>query len=124
MAKAPTELTCDMAETYGVLDYRGLPVETLAALCAGLRDDSRTKMKFSGATARPEILLLAAIADRLGAILYGFSQDAKNGTNKPVSLVALFTGESAAEGQVQGFDTEEELEAALHSFEEVKPNGR
>lgn len=34
-------LICDLAETYHVFDYRGLPLKTAAALASGLRNDAR-----------------------------------------------------------------------------------
>ena len=37
----PDELTCDMAETYGIFDIKRVPVRLLATLAVGLRDDSR-----------------------------------------------------------------------------------
>lgn len=107
MAAAPTELTCDLAETYGVYDLRGLPAVTLAALCAGLREESRTKMKLSGAVVRPDILLLAAIADRLGLLICCLK-----GAKPPQSLVDLMTAQAPSDGPVVGFDTAEEFEAA------------
>lgn len=40
-------LICDLAETYRVLDYRALPVELLATLAAGLRQDARIWQKIA-----------------------------------------------------------------------------
>ena len=37
-AQYPEELTCDMAETYHVLDWRALGLPLAATLAAGLRD--------------------------------------------------------------------------------------
>ena len=41
-------LICDLAETYHIYDMRSLPLQTVATLSAGLRDDSRIKMKAGG----------------------------------------------------------------------------
>lgn len=62
-------LICDLAETYQILNYRSLPARTVAALVAGLRDDSRLKMKAEDVKASRDTILLATIADRLGAIM-------------------------------------------------------
>lgn len=37
-------MICDLAEYYHIYDYKQLPVETLAILVYGLRDNSRIKM--------------------------------------------------------------------------------
>ena len=69
LAAGRDELACDLAETYGILDYRGLPARRLAVLAAGLREDSRIKLRMSGARVPLETLLLASIADALNALL-------------------------------------------------------
>ena len=66
MAKFPDELTCDMAETYGIFDIKRVPVKLLATLAVGLRDDSRVMMAKRGARVDDKTLLLAQIVDMLG----------------------------------------------------------
>ena len=102
-------LVCDLAETYQIFDYRSLPVQLVATLSAGLRDNSRIKMRLSGAPASQDILLLAAIADRVEMFRYGFS-DQKNAP--PASILEEMYGRTNANG-VRGFDTVEEFEATL-----------
>lgn len=102
-------LICDLAETYHIYDYGSLPVQLVATLSAGLRDNSRIKMRLAGAPASQDILLLAAIADRVEMFRYGFS-DQKN--KPPVSILDEMYGRISADG-VQGFDTAEEFDAAL-----------
>lgn len=107
-------LICDLAETYHIYDYRSLPVQLVATLSAGLRDDSRIKMRAGNVPARQELILLATIADRIAAFHYGFSEDASKGRNKPTSIVELIYGEdSRNNSSVVGFSTSEEFEAAL-----------
>ena len=106
-----TALICDLAETYGVLDYRALPVETLAALSVGLRENSRIKMKLSGAKVQPDFLLLAAAVDRLSLLVWSKTKDAEKGRNKPKSLVDVLNGK-VKESNVMAFDTAEEWEEA------------
>lgn len=107
-----TELICDLAETYGVYDYRALPVETLAALSVGLRDNSRIKTKLSGVTVVPELLIEAIIADRLGTLVWMNSEDGRNGTNYPESIAAKLLGEDRQENDIEAFDTAEQFEDA------------
>ena len=61
-------LLCDLAETYGIFDLNALPVETLAALSFGLRQNSRIKRKMAGALEVDEMELLSVIADNLTLI--------------------------------------------------------
>ena len=71
LALDESALICDLAETYGVLNYRALPVKLLATLCAGLRDDSRIKMICSGIRATPLEWMVAHAADNLSLLRWG-----------------------------------------------------
>lgn len=83
-------LICDFAETYNIYDYKRLPLTTAAALAIGLRDDSRIKMKLSGAVATTEIQLLAAAVDRLSLLVWAQTKDASRGQNRPPSILEAF----------------------------------
>ena len=104
-------LICDLAETYGILDYKVLPVETLAALSVGLRENSRIKMKLSGARVQPDFLLLAAAVDRLSLLVWSKTKDAEKGRKRPKSLVEVLNGKKK-ESDVMAFNTAEEWERA------------
>ena len=113
-------LICDLAETYHIYDYRSLPLKTVATLSAGLRDDSRIKMAATGAPVSQETLLLAAIADRVEAFRYGFTEAAEKGVDRPISLVDVILGREqtkANKAGVVGFESPEAFEAALSAFE-------
>ncbi|WP_294542172.1 DUF5361 domain-containing protein [uncultured Gemmiger sp.] len=106
-------LTCDMAETYGVLDWHTLPLPLAAVLAAGLRETSRIRMKMSGAKADPETMLLASITDRVGLLVWQNTEDARHGRGCPPSVFNLLMGiESGQSGPVTGYATPEEYEAA------------
>lgn len=111
MAVDKTALICDLAETYGVLNYRELPVETLAALSAGLRENSRIKMKMAGMKVESVIILLAAAVDRLTFLAWSKTKDAEKGQNRPKSILDIING-SVKESNIMAFDTAEEFEAA------------
>lgn len=103
-------LICDLAETYHVLDYRSHPVKLVAALSAGLRENSRIMMRLAEMPVEPELMLLATIADRIEMFRYGFS-DKKEA---PVSIVEKFyDGDKLKANGVAGFTTPKEFEAAL-----------
>lgn len=76
-------LICDLAETYGIHDYRSYPLGYIATLAHGLRDSSRIKMKLEGQELNLELLLLAGIHDRLTLLLYSNTEDARKGKNYP-----------------------------------------
>lgn len=107
-------LICDFAETYQIYNYRSLPVGLAATLAAGLRDNSRIKLIASRAPVAQDIILLAAIADRIEAFRYGFTEDASSGKNKPKSLVSVLYGEDDNQHtNTASFDNAEAFEEAL-----------
>lgn len=81
-----TALICDMAETYRILDWRALPLQTAAALACGLREDSRIKMKISGMPADRMTMLAAIIADRMTFLAWAKTKDGIKGRNRPGSI--------------------------------------
>ena len=107
-------LICDLAETYQIYDYGSLPLRLVATLSAGLRDNSRIKMKAAGYPAEINTILLASIADRIEAFRYGFSEDASKNQKQPVSLVSMLLGQEqkANKSGIKGFATALEFEAA------------
>lgn len=109
-------LACDFAESYGVLDWRKLPLRQAAALAAGLGDDSRSKRKRSGATLSPEQTLLASLVDGVNRLEWRFAVFTGVQMEPPRSILALLTGSTGDEPENEycGYDTEEELLAALY----------
>lgn len=83
MKKYPDELTCDMAETYGIFDVKRVPARLLATLAVGLRDDSRVKRAKSGTKYDDKTVLLARIADLLLWLKWSRTEDGVNGVNYP-----------------------------------------
>lgn len=91
-------LICDLAETYGIYDMGQLPVHTVAVLASGLRDNSRIKMKLTGAKASNEILLLAQAVDMLNIIVWRDTRDGRKGRNRPESILRrILTGTDGKE---------------------------
>ena len=107
-----TALICDLAETYGILEYRALPLKTLAALSSGLRDNSRIKMKISGQKIDSETALLAAAVDRLSMLLWAKTKDAQSGRNRPGSILMQMMDGRQEEKDYMTFRTAEEFEEA------------
>lgn len=87
---------CDFAETYHVLDIRALDLHLAATLAAGLAPDSRIMRKMSGAALPINTMLQASCADSLAFLAWANSKDGADGKNRPQSLLAALTGQTAA----------------------------
>lgn len=103
------EIVCDMAETYGVFDLKGLPVQKLATLVLGLRDNSRTKIMISGTKTDAQTILLASILDAVALLVWFGSKDGQNGVNRPKSVLNVIMGREE-QGQYKTFATVEDFE--------------
>lgn len=104
-------VVCDLAETYHVLDYRSLPVTTLATLCAGLHDDSRIKMKLMDMQRIAPSITYVHMADTLTMILHALIGD----KNKPTLYQDIMTGKQTKKKST-GFSSIEEFEEARKRF--------
>lgn len=113
-------LVCDLAETYGILDYRALPVPLLATLAVGLRADSRIKMRLSGMKASRTELLLAATVDRLSMLLWSKTEDGRNNTNRPKSVLDALLGKEQSTDDIQAYDSAEAFESDWEAITGVK----
>lgn len=63
----------------------------LAALVAGLGEDSRIGRKKQGAVAKTDTLLLASAVDRLGLLVWAQTEDGHKGRNRPKSILEALT---------------------------------
>ena len=111
VGKCESDLICDMAEYYHVLDWRVLPVRLAATLASGLRDDSRVHMHLSGMKLPRDIMLAAASLDRLSVLVWAKTKDGERGINKPRSLLNMLLGSEKSD-QYDAKETAEEFEAA------------
>lgn len=68
LAHNRSELICDLAEYYNILDYRRVPGRTLGILAVGLRADSRIGRLREGIKASPDMMVLAKIYDILSQV--------------------------------------------------------
>lgn len=105
-------LICDFAETYNIYDYRKLPLRKAAIFAAGLRDNSRIKMKMAGINVPLETIIQAAIADRTGMLAWMQSEDGRKNKNRPEPIARLLVNgqekKEAVETYVSGKEFEEE----------------
>lgn len=105
-----TAVICDLAETYHVLDYRALPLKTVAALASGLRENSRIRMKLSGMRVSTDTMLAAATVDRLSMLIWAKTKDGEIGRNRPESILDKLTAEDTrSDEEYKAFDSPEEF---------------
>ena len=102
-------LMCDLAETYGIYNYRQLPPTLVAVFSLGLRNDSRIKMKLSGQTVPLETMLLASIVDKLSILIWFQTKDGQKGLNRPKMITDILL-EQEKETEVLAFRSGEEFE--------------
>lgn len=116
-------LICDLAETYGIFDYRALPLKLVATLSVGLRENSRIKMKLSGVKITTDTMLLASAVDRLSLLVWAKTEDGQNNVNRPKSILTILTG-NEEESDVVAFETVEEFETERERIiRQVKESG-
>lgn len=104
-------LVCDFAETYGVMDWRSLPVKQAATLAAGLRSDARIVQKMSGLPISTAELVQAYAADRIAYIAWSKTKDAQKGVGRPVSILKFLLGQHETDNDLTGFNTPEDFDA-------------
>lgn len=110
MATDRDALACDLAETYNIYDMEALPVETLAVFCAGLRDDSRIRMKMAGQVLTPEQIVSISMLDRLNMLIWMQTEDAKKKRNRPKSMLEAIINKDKK--TVDAFRSGKDFEAA------------
>lgn len=104
-------LICDLAETYGIFDYRQLPVDQVAVFAFGLRDDSRIKLAMTNSKVPFETFLLAGVLDRLSALVWFKTTDGQKGINKPLMVAEELTCKTKAkESKEMIFDSGKDFE--------------
>jgi hypothetical protein len=109
MHRYPDELTCDMAETYGVFDVKRVPVQLLATLAVGLRDDSRVKRAASKTPYSDDTILLASIADSLRWLVWSKTEDGINGRNCPKPIIGFYLNRAEPESEYESFESPEDF---------------
>ena len=110
-------LICDLAETYGIYDYKSMPLRLISTLASGLRADSRIMLRISK-DPEPrdvEVTILGAIADRLAYISYILLKAMKADPEVPVPIIKAILGMDKKQSNEEAltFNTSEELDREL-----------
>lgn len=109
-------LICDMAETYHIYDMTAFPLSLVATLAAGLREDSRIKMKLSGLSVNLYQMLAALQIDMLQILAWQNTKDGRKGVNRPKGLYQMLT-EHDDKDELMSFDTPEEYWEHVNTIE-------
>ncbi|HFI0274194.1 TPA: DUF5361 domain-containing protein [Streptococcus suis] len=109
-------LVCDLAETYGIYDYRQLPITQVAVFACGLSEKSRIKKVLSGQKEDLDTLLLAGIYDMVRLLFWAKTKDGQAGRNHPNSVTQALEG-SKVEREERVFSSGEEFERAMRALE-------
>lgn len=116
----PDALACDFAEYYHIADMSALPVSVAATLAQGLPEESRSRLGLSGQSISLQTALLAAIADRLGLLVWMGTEDGKAGRNRPASILGQLTHKAEPE---DGFADADEFARAWSEVTGGEANG-
>lgn len=107
-------LVCDLAETYGIYEYRDYPPTKIAVLAWGLSSDSRIKMALSGAKIPLSQLISAISADKLANLVWMQSEDGVNHKNPPTLITPILLGkEPEKQSNVIQYDSLEDFKTAM-----------
>lgn len=110
-------LICDLAETYGIINYRSLPVGIVAQLSVGLRAESRIKMKLNKIEVPVQTLLLAGILDKLTFLAWAKTTDGSNNINRPFSIVKkILDKETDSDSDIVAFTSGGEFDEVRKGF--------
>ena len=101
-------LICDLAETYGIYDYKAMKPSLIATLAVGLPDASRVMRKFSGVSLTIEQMLLALIVDGINVGVWQRSGSKKS--KRPQSIFQKLT-QKEKKDELMVFQTPEAFEA-------------
>lgn len=115
-------ITCDLAEYYGVIDYRTISPRILMMLIVGLREDSRLVFKVTGRRYSISQLLQAYTVDRLSVLCWQKTKDGAKGKNKPKLLSDIML-KVKEETDIQAFDSADEFERHRRQILESRQNG-
>lgn len=99
-----------------MLDWRRLPLRLAATLAAGLGEDSRSRRALAGGVPPSQAILLATIADGVNTLIwmFGFEKGAARPPSIRDKLLNIGDEPEEPESEYRGFDTAEELQAALY----------
>jgi hypothetical protein len=110
-------LICDLAQTYGVFNYKELSPSLVATLAMGLPEDSRVKKKLSGQKLTLEQSLLALLLDDFNLFLWSRQ---KHRGSRPKSIFKELTEEKKPKDELMAFESIEDFNEWLKRKQEKR----
>ena len=114
-------MICDLAETYGIYDYRAMKPSLVATLAVGLPESSRVVRKISGFNLTIDQMLLAMIEDSLNGLTWGLG--GKKHSKRPQSVLKMLADRKKQKDDLMSFRTPEDYEAFMARKREKWNNG-
>ena len=108
LATDETALVCDLAETYGIYDYRSYPATVIATFAVGLRENARIWLKMNKMAYPLETMLLASAVDKLSLLLWAKTKDGAKNRNRPKMILEMLQADPAQD--IATFSTPELFE--------------
>jgi len=102
-------LICDLAETYGIYDYKSLKPSFLATLAIGLPESSRVVRFYSKTRLTIDQMLMALIVD--GINIGNWQRAGGKKSKKPQSFFEKLTKPEKKKDELMSFRTAEDFEA-------------
>lgn len=110
----PNELECDMAEFYGIHDYKNFKLRHIAVLACGLGEKSRIKKQLNDRPYETDTYLLAHIVDRLSLIWWSKTVDAQENMNYPKMMINILNNiQEPSEYESMTIEEYEQTRAAI-----------
>ena len=103
-------LTCDLMETYRILDMRELSPSKVAVFSCGLRETSRIQMVMSDSKINVYQMLLSGCFDYLALLAWFKTEDGQKNINRPKSILNTLLNPEK-ENSVVGFRTADDFES-------------
>lgn len=107
-----------------MIEYERLSPVTVAALCFGLRNDSRVKMHIADSKLTLEQMLLGRIADELALIFWTKTVDGQKNINRPKPILdSLMNTDSKKENDNICYASGEDFMEAWRAINGGQTNG-
>lgn len=114
-------MICDLAETYGIYDYKAMSPSLIATLAVGLPDSSRVMRKYSGVNLTTDQMLLALIVDGINIGIW--QRAGAKRSKRPQSIFKKLTEKKKPKDELMSFGSPEEYEAWMARKRESWNNG-
>ena len=102
-------MICDLAETYGIYDYKAIKPTLIATLAVGLPDTSRIKRKSSKVNLTLDQTLLASLIDSVNLLTWMLSR--KKRGKRPESVLNILLDRNEKKQELMAFKTADDYEA-------------